>query len=282
MSRFQINSNELKNKYIQKKINEESEIAFKMLQERAEKKKREEEEDTLKAEIIFLQEKSIVLMAKQKLPSDTLRNISKDGLIRMRSEIYGDTSLHKCSSYECRFLNMKKGTKFMDNISKTISESTGLVYVCISSGSAHICGEYCNKMKYMSQGEGFSCIISGRCSNNKITVHKLGGSSEDKCHFVNQEDNFNIGSDIIQTHNNDMDIFEYDESVDKNHYKVDNSLQDAKLIHNMVKNRMDNNNNTKKRKRKSKEIEFRKKEGDEYGFFSRMIEKPKKKKKKKK
>ena len=266
------------------KIKKETEEAFKMLEERLERQRMEQEEDTITAEILYLQHNSLKIMAKRRLPTDTLRSLTYDGLQRMRATIYGNTLKHKCSSDDCNFLNIKKGTKFIDPMSKTMSEATGLIYVCVHTGTAHTCGPYCNSMSCMGQGEGFSCTISGMVSNNRIGVHKLGGYAEGKCHFVNQNDEINNSQDIVQTHNDTLPLF--DPEMDKKYYRVENSLQDARLVHNMVKNKLRANNNNnedtnkRKRKRRSSDVEFCNREGDEYGFFSRVIEPPKKKRKK--
>ena len=105
-------------------------------------------------------------------------------LLGMRNELFLDERGHVCTR-ECKHLNLKKGAPFMHQISGlVVPAATGDVYVCVATGTAHVCDASCALNTKSARGESIVCPVSGKTkapyiSTASLTYRGGGGQTDD-------------------------------------------------------------------------------------------------------
>jgi hypothetical protein len=130
----------------------------------------------------------LALMLWQKARQFGLRLMSPLSASRNHTDVLLDEDPeHQCSSEFCRFFHLKKGTLFPDLSTAMVTQprtlrkpsteklmelcgmyfeplvSSGLIYVCWSTGAVHICDQDCSarSVDITDETSGYFCVISG-------------------------------------------------------------------------------------------------------------------------
>lgn len=125
-----------------------------------------------KIEIAYWNEQCRIILAKEKIPNETLRmmdflQIMNADFLYKKDETHSDT----CSSRTCVIRHLEKGQWFrLKNGTRTFTAS-GDVYFCQYTGNVHLCGETrCDKWEVNDNLEGIVCKVSGLQSKRQITT----------------------------------------------------------------------------------------------------------------
>ena len=213
------------------------------------------------AEMSSLQNEVLKYQAMIKLPETSYNCITPIGLIKLKDTLYEDYRGHNCDSRNCGFFYYRENERFIHPMTQKQYSATGLVYVCNTTGLAHVCGENCNSKMITSRAEGIVCTISGRSFASVVSVPKDCNnnvtSSENGSHRYNRVDVDMTGCGEFY---NDMEIILNDETPKeriKNSFRARNQLEysryynASKRIREEEFNGKNDNRPTRKRRKKT-------------------------------
>jgi hypothetical protein len=231
-----------------KSESEEEKKSFKILNKFIECQKKQKYKYIIDAEIICLQNRALIYNAQTKLPSSSLQDLTNYGLIKLKNEIFESSLNHKCSSRDCGFCFLRAGLDFYHPITHEKFKATGLVYVCKSTGLAHVCGpDNCNTRMIHTTAEGVVCRISGMCLGPVIRSGRFDNPKNDNIRHTNNNENieaFNVNNNI----QNELSCISDDSCIARNSYEHSKMMRE-KNKNNKKKNKKNSNNNNNNNKK---------------------------------